>query len=496
MKHTRKSFLAMLRSEQVGYKGKADLTEVAAFLAENAIEVVDPDGEKITSENVGDVWAKALTLTDPGDEDETAPPRQSTKATSEDIADIVAMRAELAKIKTALDRATAGNPVAKVNAGLYGGIAPKTVRPEVLAYKSLIKQGKSCFDDADKAEAFGAWAKLAYSAGREYTGKNIDAEIFQKANLTTQFTLGGSLVPDVFVPELTALRLSYGIAEQILNVSDVPDGAPRSYQRRTTDLTVYGPEEGASITESNPAFDQIQVIPSERKTYTTISNTLMADAAISMADQVAQAAMQAFAKDLDDAAFIGTGTSTYFGVTGFNESLRSLSTTRAEIAGLAVGSGNLYSELALVDFEAVCGRLPDYTGFGDPFWVMNKRFYEVVAKRLALAAGGVTSMEILGGRIAPSLLGYPVRFANSMPRTEANDQVCCLLGWFNRAGRLNRVTGSMEFAQSEHVGFQSDKMAFRVKHRVGITIHDVGNSSATESLREPGPVVGLLTAAS
>jgi hypothetical protein len=39
-------------------------------------------------------------------------------------------------------------------------------------------------------------------------------------------------------------------------------------------------------------------------------------------------------------------------------------------------------------------------------------------------------------------------------------------------------------------------LTLRGTQRYDINVHDVGNASATASLRQPGPIVGLITAAS
>jgi HK97 family phage major capsid protein len=115
---------------------------------------------------------------------------------------------------------------------------------------------------------------------------------------------------------------------------------------------------------------------------------------------------------------------------------------------------------------------------------------------LALAAGGVTESEILAaGMVEPKFLGYPVEFCQIMPATFAVSQVCCYFGSLPLAasfGDRRQVT----LAVSEHLNFDSDQIALRGTERFDIVIHDVGNFSATASLRVPGPIVGLITGAS
>ena len=54
----------------------------------------------------------------------------------------------------------------------------------------------------------------------------------------------------------------------------------------------------------------------------------------------------------------------------------------------------------------------------------------------------------------------------------------------------------MEIAVSTERYFDSGLIAFRGLQRVGLTVHDVGNYNATAASRTPGPIIGLLSAAS
>ena len=44
--------------------------------------------------------------------------------------------------------------------------------------------------------------------------------------------------------------------------------------------------------------------------------------------------------------------------------------------------------------------------------------------------------------------------------------------------------------------FEQDEIVIRGTERFDVVVHDVGNQSATAASRVPGPIVGLITAAS
>jgi HK97 family phage major capsid protein len=88
-----------------------------------------------------------------------------------------------------------------------------------------------------------------------------------------------------------------------------------------------------------------------------------------------------------------------------------------------------------------------------------------------------------------------------LPKAEANDQVCCLLGDLSMAAMLGDRRGTeIAFSQEASVGGQSmwerDELGIKGTERFDINVHDVGDSNATASAQNPGPIVGLLTAAS
>lgn len=342
-----------------------------------------------------------------------------------------------------------------------------------------------------KAYRFGKW--LTAQAGNRKAAQWCEERGIKTAMSEGDNSLGGALVPEEFVPDLIILREQYGTfrnwAQVVTMGSDV-----QSRPRLSTSLTVYSIGESDTITESNPTFDQVRLTAKKIAALARTTSELSDDSTIEIGAFVAGEMAYQFALAEDNAGYIGDGTSTYYGIVGVTPKLKALSGTIANIAGLTVGTGNAYSELVLTDFEAVAGNLPLYADAGAE-WVVHKSFYYNVMVKLALAAGGVTGTEIAGGRRQPMFLGYPVRFSQVMPKTEANSQVCAILGDGKRAALMgDRKMLSVEMDRS--VGFTTDEIVWRGIQRFDINVHSVGNASATAGLRVPGPVVGLITAAS
>jgi HK97 family phage major capsid protein len=267
-----------------------------------------------------------------------------------------------------------------------------------------------------------------------------------------------------------------------------------SRPRRTGGLTVYGLGERSSITESEKNWDQVKLAAKKVGTLTRISSELNEDAIIAVGDDLAGEIAYAFATSEDDCYFNGDGSSTYFGITGVCSKLKGLSGTIANIAGLQVGTGNAYSELTLNDHIGVVGLLPEFAETPRVVWVMSKLYWANVAMRVAYAVGGTSKADVAtpGDR---TFLGYPVVISQKMPKTEANSQVCALLGDFSLGTMFGDRRGTTIAFSSEKY-FDTDELAVRGTERFDINVHDVGNATATASAKQPGPIVGLITAAS
>lgn len=306
---------------------------------------------------------------------------------------------------------------------------------------------------------------------------------------------GGALVPQIFDPTLIRLVETYGVFRKSAMYKPMSNETS-TQPRRTAGITTYWVGEGQTITASNPTFDNVMLVAKKLAAVSVMSSEINEDSALSIADILAFEMAWGFALAEDSAGFLGDGTSTYGGITGVCPKLKGLSGTIANIAGLFVGTGNAYSELLLTDFEGTVGLLPQYA---DPRaeWYVHKGFFHTVMQRLELAAGGVTAREISDGdrRGRPLFLGYPVNFTQVMPRTEANSQVCALFGDLALAATFgDRRTRTM-FTDPYSLSTK-DQILVRSTERVDINIHDVGNASSSAGSRVPGPIVGLITAAS
>lgn len=304
---------------------------------------------------------------------------------------------------------------------------------------------------------------------------------------------GSALVTTEMIPTLITQFEQHGIFEA--DALTVPMGTGSTLQPKTDELLdLYCPGEGGTIDADDP---KIKLISHTLKTLcamTAYSIELDEDSAIELGEMIAFIMVQSFGYGIDKCAFLGDGTSTYFGFKGIVGSLLAVDSTISKIRSLVVGSGNAYSELVIGDFNKLVGTLPSSADDGNANFYCHKYFYYTVMIALALAAGGVTANEVImgAGQRQKSYLSYPVRFTQVMPSTAANDQICCLLANLKQGAQFGR-RGVLEIAQSTERYFEQALIALRARRRVSINIHGVGGST-DNAKSQAGPICGLITA--
>jgi len=409
---------------------------------------------------------------------------EALKNLDEEVANLTALES----IKSATMGFTP-QPSVKQHGGQAVEVATKTPLSFEFARVRKLHNFKGIVDgkSADfRAYAFGKWFKgfvVGDVASQKWCHEN---GIQSKAMSEGNNFLGGYLVPPQFSNDIIDLREEFGVARRVARI--VPMSSDTlTIPRRTGGLTAYFVGEGTTITTSDKTFDQVNLVAKKLACLTLWSSELSEDAIISIGDDLAGEIAYAFSLKEDECYFNGDGTSTYGGINGIRPKLKAVDGTIANIKGLQVASDNVYSGIVLGDFHGVLGRLPLYARAGAA-WIMSTTFFDSVAHKLQTAAGGNTVVDIANGGV-PRFLGYPVVFSQVMPTTEANSQVCALLGNY-RLGTAMGDRRALTLALSTEFKFAEDQLAIRGTDRFDINVHDVGNTSAA------GPIVGLITAAS
>jgi Predicted phage phi-C31 gp36 major capsid-like protein len=354
-----------------------------------------------------------------------------------------------------------------------------------------------------EAYAVGMWVISEFTS--EKSDVNRRAKQFVNDNLTFKAlagqnnATGGALVPQEFLATLIDLREKYGVyqkyARKVPMTSDT-----LMVPRRNTHTAAYWVTENNPPTTSAPTFNDVQLITKKLASEIAIPFELVEDSAIDIGEWVMQDFAWNFGKAIDLAAFTGDGTGTYGNIVGYTNKLKNLSATYADSSGLVVatgtGYGTNYNSIVLTDFEAVQGRLLT-DAWDDAKWFMSSFVYNNVAKKLALAAGGVTGSEVVNGVNVFRFLGCEVVITQVMPSVSAVNQVCALFGSIPLSSKMGDRR-AFQVKTSDQAGslWTNDQLGIKATQRLDINVHDVGNNNSDATLWEMSPMVGLITASS
>lgn len=509
--------LLLKKARASGFTGKADLPSLVAFLGEQGLntEAVetsrDANGEPVLTP-IKDIWTKTVHLMcdageqvqqheppggEGGGEAESqppAPPQKSVKSAARED-DEGEARPTRQNYRPGIGwRDGIGRVEGKGAPEKYAATMARK------SYDRRAKAGLTALGSSDEAELFAATVRLKMSTldprATDYSHKRFDEEIVGKALTTGGIGTGEALNIGQFIPTIIENVEKYGAARVVCPTIPMSEHTA-IVPRLTGDFAAAGMSEGTATTpQSTPTTNQVTLVAKKIGGIVQVSPELMHDSAISVSDLLMRSMARGMAKREDQDFFIGDGTSTYDGFLGCGPALSALSGTIANIAGLVVAAGNLFEEFTLTDSRKVVGKIPEYADNpGSTFWVCNRTVAHGTLFRLEDAAGGNTRSDIQSGS-RPMHLGYPVVYSQVMPKADANSQIAALFGDFSMGAKFGMVTDGMQMQMSDQRYFTEDLLAFKITERIAINVHDVGNASATAASREPGPIVGLISAAS
>ncbi|MCA9232508.1 MAG: phage major capsid protein, partial [Planctomycetales bacterium] len=292
---------------------------------------------------------------------------------------------------------------------------------------------------------------------------------------------GGYLVPEPAEMAFIERREAVGV---LRNLADrhVMTAESLTVPKLLTGPAVTYPGETGTGTASDQTWGQVRLTAAERMVLSYVSNRLRSDAAINIVDQFISRMAYEAAKQDDNEAVNGDGTSTYGRETGL------LAALGAAGKATAATGHDTWPELDLDDMIAALAILPDEY-WQNPVWLCSSAFYHLVMLRIQASAGGNTIATLeAGGSARPMFLGYPVYFTGRMPTSTAASTTCAIFGSINQGLMLGDRLG-LQVATSEHVAFTSNQLAIRGVYRQDWNVHEGGDAS------DAGAYVGVVTAA-
>ena len=363
-------------------------------------------------------------------------------------------------------------------------VKPRIEPISTRGYKSGI------FESPEMAHRCGQWLKAHFGDrnARQWCSDHLGTEYRDMGGQVN--SLGGNLVFEDFSNTIIRLVEKFGVAMNVFqNVTMSSDTL--LVPRRLTGVSSYWLGENSTITTSDPTATMVQLVAKKLACATKVSNELLADNAISVASWLAQEYATSLSAAIDDAAFNGTGTSTYGGIRGLAQI--DDGTHTASIQSAATGNTTVAS-LDIDDYVACLAKLPRYA-IGTSAFYMHPSVYHNSVQRLMLSsgtAGSGTIGALSGGNTAANLaqgtpntfLGLPVVWVLKMNSAPTTGQIAAYVGDLSLAG-IMAVKSDMQVATSTDRYFEADQTAFRAIQRLDINVHSLGSTT------EAGPVVAL-----
>lgn len=349
------------------------------------------------------------------------------------------------------------------------------VRIEAVPFRGKLR----AYKDPREAHTVGQWLKAQFAGDLDARQWCHDHGVQVRAMGEAVNSAGGVLVPEIFSSQVIRLVDGYSVWPSAMqNVPMASDSVTAT--KRLTGVTANWTGENSEIATSDPTATQVQLVAKKLAVGTKISNELLADSAISVADWVTQEFATAIASKLDDAAVNGTGTSSFGGVHGIAVKIL-VSDYSASVHTAGTGR-DTFEELTSADFLGMIAKLPRYATQGAAFYISNQG-YALSMQRLDLAAGGKVNLD---GGASFQFLGFPVILTDKLPTTsgDLSNSVMCLLGRPDLAGMYgSRQALSVRTSTERYVEY--DQTLIQATARADMIWHSLGDTS------NAGPVIAL-----
>lgn len=459
--------LSTLRKGQ-GYEGDDTLESVKTFVAEKGIVLTDGDGDDAPPIDLDVLHADHVKpKTRLAVDDTPIPGIPARKSSTSGVARINSSAAVHSKASTRT------------------GVAKKHYETIARTAGVGIFKNQVCFADADVAEFMGAALRLGYATrnhvNAQYSQRDNDMEIIEKAGSEFNPSTGGVLVPIEYDPTLIYLKERYGVTRKVANV--VPMARDTKDAPRVTGIQAMSPVgELATMTPGDDNFDLVGLAVKKWGRLAQFPNELLDDSAISVADVFARTAIEAQTKAEDQTYFLGDGTAAYNNDVGLANALPT--------AAYVAASGNAWSAIVEGDINKVIGSVEN-TGIDTLPILCSRQFYAQVLQPMYTTSGRGFQEEfgsmfgLVEGQGAV-WKGFPVIFTQVLPTVSASASKCMYFGNFAAASMLGDRR-DLTIATSEHFYFSSDAFAVRAISRFTVNVHGDGRASTY------GPIACLKT---
>lgn len=356
------------------------------------------------------------------------------------------------------------------------------VREEPKARIEPIRDGRTlkAFRSHEEAYRVGKWLQATFAGDADAKRWCQDHGVEARTMVGGVNSAGGFAVPEELSNTIIRNVETYGVAPTALQNFTMSSDV-LSIPKRIAGVSGAWMGENAEFSYSDMTGTQVQLVAQKFGVATKVSNELFADG-VGVSDLIAVEHSLAVAKALDEAAFIGDGTSSYGGHHGVAVKIDNGSYTASVVTSDTGNTG--FETLDKEDFLRVMAKCPRYALPGAR-WYISPAGYHAAMQRLDLAQGG--SVSVAQG-FGLTFMGYPVVLCHPLNSTLGADsgKIKCLFGDLAMAGALGLRQGyQLRVSQERFVELDQTLVSGVV--RATCNFHSLGSTS------EVGPVIALKT---
>lgn len=344
-------------------------------------------------------------------------------------------------------------------------VGGKTIKAIDQAYTAGMWFRAALFNHAESIE----WCKGRGIPVTKAQGEGVDSA-------------GGFLVPEELMASIIILREEFGVFRQVCQV--VPMGSDTlNWPRRTGGLTAFFTGENQAATESQAAWDSINLTAKKLATLCRMSNEIAEDAIVAIADWLVAEIAYAFASKEDDCGFNGDGSASFGGTRGIT--VLATDGTHNASKFTAASGHNAFNLLTIADITGCMGTLPQYAIANAKWYISQQGFFQCIANLMAAAGGN--RLDILSQGLEKRLLGFPVVISQKLPITAASQTTKAMFffGDLAKAAMLGERRG-VTIRRSTERYFENDQIGLLGTERIDVNVHDFGDNT------NAGPLVAMV----
>lgn len=323
----------------------------------------------------------------------------------------------------------------------------------------------------DGVNALEAKQKTAMFIKALYNKDANSIAMFKAMNETTG-SAGGFIVPEEFASEVNRVVEDYGLVAKMARKFPM-NSDTLNVPRLGSTVTVSYPGEATAGTESQPVFENVQLLAKTAIGLTPMSNELLADAHVSVVDLLVELFAEAIAGNLDTQGLTGSGTP----FTGI------LSDSGVTVVTPAVGNSTFTLCSTPDNMRDLLANVKPWSLQGAGF-IMHRAVWAIVQKAKASTGGDYfasASNPVTIGAVqgmptaqAGTLWGYPVYLSDKMPSTTGVSTKYVIFGNLKHVYLGMREEMGISISQDAVVGgvslFERNMSAVRVISRHALAV--------------------------